>query len=40
MTKTLSVLFTKEVKRMFILLNMRILNIILKHLLKENNYNN
>ena len=37
---TLSVLFTKVVKIMVILLNVRILNIIIhKHLLKENNYN-
>ena len=33
--------FTKVVKIMVILLNVRILNIIIhKHLLKENNYNN
>ena len=40
MTRALSVLFIKVVKTVFILLNMRVLNIIHKHLLKENNYNN
>ena len=37
LTRTLSMLFTKDVKIIVILLNMRILNIAHKHLLKENN---
>ena len=40
LTWTLSVLFTKAVKIMVIFLNARVLNIIHKHLLKENNCNN